>query len=204
MTVTASPWDAGKYSDLALVQMFKDGNQLAFTALTDRYFSLIRAITSKYIISGLESEDLTQEGLLGFLCAVNSYREDKGASFRTYAGLCVNRRIISLLNRSGTNKSKPLNDYISLDDSDVAQGILDEVMNPEVVVIAKESLDTLNKDISDCLSDTEQRVLEYYLAGKSYAEISKTLSINEKSVDNALQRARSKLKKHIGKDNMPI
>ncbi len=190
-------------SDIKLIELFRQGNELAFTALTDKYLTLIRSITSKYNISGLEPEDLTQEGMVGLLCAANTFQADKGATFKTYAALCINRRIISLLSRSTGNKSKPLNDYISLYDDDVSQNMLDEGVNPESLVISRESLSNLYSNISDWLSASELRVLRLYLAGKSYEQIAGELSVNTKSVDNALQRIRRKLKKHI-KQNMPL
>lgn len=190
-------------SDIKLIEMFRQGNEPAFTALTDKYLTLIRSITSKYNISGLDPEDLTQEGMVGLFCAANTFQADKGASFKNYAALCINRRIISLLSRSTGNKSKPLNDYISLYDDDLSQNMLDEGVNPESLVISRESLSNLRSNISDWLSASELRVLRLYLAGKSYEQISEELSVNTKSVDNALQRIRRKLKKHI-KQNMPL
>lgn len=202
MTDTVSIGNADTFSDIKLVELFNRGNENAFTALTDRYLKLIRSITSKYNISGLEPEDLTQEGLLGLLCATKSYKANMGTSFKTYAGLCINRRIISLLARSDGNKSKPLNDYISLYDEGVEQSILNEGINPEELFISKEGFLSLNKRISDCLSKTEKNVLDLYLAGESYNRIAQVLAISSKSVDNALQRIRKKLKKHISQ-NMP-
>lgn len=200
MTNSAYFSDTGGLSDLVLIEMFRSGNELAFTALTERYAALIRSITSKYNISGLESEDLTQEGLLGLLSAANTYRHDGGASFKTYAGLCINRNIISLLRCCGSSKGKPLNDYISLYDDGVEQSMLDNQENPENLVISKEEqreLQDLNERMCEHLSKTEVRVLDLYLAGKSYRQIADSLSVTEKSVDNALQRVRRKLKIHI-------
>lgn len=88
--------EAFEYSDIQLVELYNSGNENAFTVLTDRYLKVIRSITSKYNISGLECDDLIQEGLLGLLCAVKSYRPDGGASFKTYVGVCVKRRILTL------------------------------------------------------------------------------------------------------------
>ncbi len=184
-------------SDARLVELYNSGNSGAFTVLTDRYLKLIRSITSKYKISGLEFEDLTQEGLLGLLSAVKTYNAQKGATFKTYAGLCINRRIITLLERSGNNKSKALNDYISLYDKDIDDIMPEEGVNPEENFIGKESLQSLKKTISECLSEKEKQVLELYLAGESYANIADKLKMSQKSVDNALQRIRRKLRKHI-------
>ena len=189
--------DACNCSDIRLVESYNSGNSGAFTVLTDRYLKLIRSITLKYKISGLESEDLTQEGLLGLLSAVKTYNSEKGASFKTYAGICINRRIITLLERSGNNKSKALNDYVSLYDTEIEESVLEKGVNPEENFIGKESLMSLKKSISECLSDKEKRVLDLYLAGESYDNIASGLEISQKAVDNALQRIRRKLKNHI-------
>lgn len=189
-------------SDIQLVELYNGGNANAFTVLTDRYFKLIRSITSKYNISGLEPDDLTQEGLLGLLCAVKSYKEDKGASFKTYAAVCINRRIITLLERSGNNKSKALNNYVSLDDEEAVRLIDGDRADPEEMFIDKESLTNLKKSISDWLSEKEKRVLDLYIAGESYGKIAGELRISAKSVDNTLQRIRRKLRKNIS--NIPF
>ena len=65
------------------------------------------------------------------------------------------------------------------------------------LLIKKESLQSLKKTISKCLSEKEKQVLELYLAGESYANIADKLKMSQKSVDNALQRIRRKLRKHI-------
>lgn len=193
----SSACNACNCSDTRLVELYNSGSPEAFTVLTNRYFKLIRSITSKYKISGLEFEDLTQEGLLGLLSAVKTYNAQKGATFKTYAGLCINRRIITLLERSGNNKSKALNDYISLYDKDIDDIMPEEGVNPEENFIGKESLQSLKKTISECLSEKEKQVLDLYLAGESYANIADKLKMPQKSVDNALQRIRRKLRKHI-------
>lgn len=181
--------------DDALVRLYANGNDSAFTVLTDRYIGLIRSITSKYRVSGLESDDLTQEGLLGFLCAVKTFRPEGGASFRTYASLCINRRIISLLKRSATAKSKALSDYVSIDDE--AYEAVSVGVDPQDEYIGKESLELIRSAITRLLSEKEQKVLGLYLAGESYADISEKLDMNRKSVDNAMQRIRRKLRDHI-------
>lgn len=193
---------ACNYSDTRLVELYNSGNSGVFTVLTDRYSKLIRSVTSKYKISGLESEDLTQEGLLGLLSAVKTYKADQGTSFKTYAGICINRRIITLLKRSDNNKSKALNDYVSLYDENIEESVSEEGVNPEENFIGKESLMSLKRSISECLSKRENRVLDLYLAGESYSYIANELSISSKAVDNALQRIRRKLRRHIS--NMPL
>ena len=182
-------------SDAELVKLYSNGSDSAFTVLTDRYIGLIRSITSRYRVAGLEPEDLTQEGLMGLLCAVKSFKEDGGASFRTYASLCINRRLVSLLKRSESGRSKALNDYVSIDDEGCEAMSAGE--SPEDMYIGKESLSSLISAVTKLLSQKERQVFGLYLAGESYAEISRTLGMNAKAVDNAMQRIRRKLRDHI-------
>ena len=204
MTAEVSYDNAGSLSDEVLTALFNGGNQTAFAVLADRYLWLIRAITSKYNISGLDAEDLTQEGLLGLLCAVKTYRADKGAQFRTYASLCVNRRIIALLEHSKTNKSKTMDNYVPIGDSgeDLSALIEEKALDPEELYIAKENLTNLRRRIAECLSKREKSVFDLYIAGESYSSIGESLDMSAKSVDNALQRIRRKLKKQFS--DIPI
>lgn len=182
-------------SDAELVQLFVSGSDSAFTVLTNRYIGLIRSITLKYRVSGLGADDLTQEGLMGLLCAAKTFRSDGGASFMTYASVCINRRLISLLKRSGNDRSKALNDYISIEDEPYR--MMSGGVDPEEMFIDKESLESLNAAVTELLSKKEQKVLSLYLAGESYAEISQALGMNKKAVDNAMQRIRRKLRDYI-------
>jgi RNA polymerase sporulation-specific sigma factor len=67
--------------------------------------------------------------------------------------------------------------------------------NPEVIVLGRESEDDLFATIRTALSAYEQEVLNLYLQGMDYHRIAKELGRPEKSVDNALQRIRTKLQK---------
>ena len=187
--------DGSALSDAELIELYLGGSSTAFTVLVNRYIGLIRYITSKYKVSGLDPDDLVQEGLLGFMSAAKDFRSDGGAQFRNYAVLCINRRLISLLKRSGNNRSKALNDYVSIYDKsfDTVSGGVE----PEDEYIGKESLDILGTALTEILSQTEQNVLRLYLAGESYSEIAQALDINRKSVDNAMQRIRRKLRDYI-------
>ena len=82
------------YPDQQLAALVRDGDPDAFLELTSRYMTLIRAKAAPFHGTMLEADDLCQEGLLGLLDAVRSFREDGGASFRTYAGTCITNRII--------------------------------------------------------------------------------------------------------------
>ncbi|HBH92822.1 MAG TPA: RNA polymerase subunit sigma-70, partial [Bacteroides sp.] len=46
-----------------------------------------------------------------------------------------------------------------------------------------------------CLSEYEKQVLDLYIDGNDYVAIARLLNKQPKSVDNALQRIRSKIRK---------
>ncbi len=75
--------------------------------LIDRYRGFVRMKASAYFLAGGESEDLIQEGLIGFFKAVRDYRVDREASFRSFAELCVTRQIITAIKTAARNKHTP-------------------------------------------------------------------------------------------------
>ena len=69
--------------------------------------------------------------------------------------------------------------------------------NPEEIMIDREDLAAVEEKIGEVLSDLEWKVLELYLQGKSYQEIAEILGRQIKSIDNALQRVKTKLEMYI-------
>lgn len=181
-------------SDAELVKLAKNSDEGAFRELVVRYLYLIRSVAAEYKKSGLEPDDLIQEGLLGLLSAVNSYDETKGSAFKSYAGVCVKNKIVSAVRTALSDKNKILNDSILLDyEAELSANHLSE---PEAVIISQEAEEGLYTAIEQNLTELEKKVLSLYLLGYSYAEISAEFGINEKACDNAMQRVRKKLKKH--------
>jgi len=199
---TVSADDKKGISDTELINSFKAGDEHAFSLLAERYFWLIRTITSKYRITGFDRDDLIQEGMVGLFSAVKAYDENREASFKTFASLCISHRIIKLLERSDNAKSSG-NIFISLDDSSVNaekliadfSAVSDNDTDPEEMYICKENISTLKKRIKEKLSRRENQVFDLYVSGESYSDIAKSLDITVKSVDNAIQRIRKKINK---------
>ena len=68
--------------------------------------------------------------------------------------------------------------------------------NPEAIVIAKEDQKKMEERLDLILSPLERNALFYYLSGCNYDEIGRHLNTTAKTVDNALQRVRRKLKQN--------
>lgn len=188
-------------SDDEIIARISKKDDDAIEYMMKKYGSIVkREVRTVYII-GAETEDLMQEGMIGLFKAVRDFEADKGATFSTFATLCIRRQIKTAISNSNRKKHIPLNTYISIytENEDYGYEIEDnlenenQVSNPEDMVIAREQSRALNEMIEKSLSSFEKKVLKYYLSGLSYQEIAQRLDKSDKSVDNALQRIRRKL-----------
>lgn len=169
--------------DADLLLAAKNGDSQAFTELAVKYEPLIRAAAEKYCrLCGESVDDLHQEALLAFYRAVTTYDTDKkGITFGLYAKICVNNRMISILRRAGAENRRKAAASLMKNSARTTDRYFP-------------ALDGVSEMMDRLLTKYEKKVLVMYLEGKSYKDIALTLGRNEKSVDNALFRARSKLR----------
>ena len=73
-------------------------------------------------------------------------------------------------------------------------------LDPADIMIGKESAGVLRKKISESLSKMENQVLDMFLEGKDYREIAELTGREPKSIDNALQRIRQKVKALLNRE----
>jgi RNA polymerase sporulation-specific sigma factor len=195
-------------SDLALVNAYRRGVSGAMDALMLRYHQFVRLKASSYFLAGGDSDDLVQEGMVGLFKAVRDYREDRQASFRSFAELCITRQIITAIKTATRQKHHPLNGYVSFshtpgdsgDDSDCSLADIlpgSSVHDPVNQVISSEEVESLKTCLTRLLSSLESRVLRLYLQGLSYEKIARQLDCDCKAVDNALQRIKRKVDLHL-------
>ncbi len=192
-------------NDEELIMMLREGEQAVTDYLMNKYKNLVRSRAKSMYILGADTEDLIQEGMIGLFKAIRDYDFGRDASFYTFANLCVTRQIYTAVEASGRKKHMPLNTYVSFY-SEVKQekdgkklelsGMLEsEEKNPEENIIDRENVEYIEQIIQSQLSNLERRVLDLHITDMAIAEISKILGIDEKSADNALQRAKSKIRK---------
>ena len=71
----------------------KSGNQDATEWIVNRYKEFIKMRSHTFYLAGADQEDVMQEGMLGLYKAILGFEDDKGASFKTFAELCINRQL---------------------------------------------------------------------------------------------------------------
>jgi RNA polymerase sporulation-specific sigma factor len=182
----------GALSDEALAAAVQRGDKNALSVLIARYRPAAEKAASRLRSVSLETDDFVQEAMLALLSAAYTYAPDKNASYKTYAAVCVKNRLRSVLRAEAAAKNAPLNTYLSLDELSLADGT-----DLEAQLISAEETKALEASLDRVLSALEKQVLLCRLEGLRYADISARLHITEKSIDNALQRVRVKLKKFI-------
>ncbi len=187
-------------SDENTVTLAQAGNSQAMEQIIARYKPLVQSTSSKFYMNGLDNDDIIQEGMIGLYRAIIDYKPGKSA-FKTFAVLCITRRIISVLKATKRQKHIPLNSSLSLDNElyQNSDNFLIDLIedthkkNPESIIISEENLKQYKKIISNTLSALEYKVFTYHLHGHSYSDIAKIINKDIKSVDNAIQRIKKKL-----------
>lgn len=186
-----STYSYNSLDDNTLARLSKNGDDNAFNELVMRYLNTINFIARKYSAEGYEQNDFVQEGLLALLYACRTFDENGSSGFKNYMSVVVERRFISIIRKSSTQKAVPKSALVQLDD--LGDTLEDLSQTPEELLMCREHLKMVLDKLKNMLSKTEFEVVMLYGNGLGYKEIAKKLSISEKSADNALQRARRKI-----------
>ena len=195
-----------RMTDEQLLCDYKNGNQEIMDYLMVKYKSMVRKKARAMYLLGGENEDLIQEGMIGLIKAVRDFDVTQKTSFSSFAELCVSRQMYSAIEASNRKKHLPLNSYVSLyeDSEQVGEGrslpLIDTIESskendPEVLYFGKEYTEAFAEQLKELLSPLENHVLYLHLMGTDYRTIAELLGKSPKSVDNALQRIKTKAHK---------
>ncbi|WP_432649439.1 sigma-70 family RNA polymerase sigma factor [Huintestinicola sp.] len=177
-------------SDEELVMLCRE-NKLCvscYSELVYRYFPLVKSKAAAICPDPSAYDDFIQEGMLGLLSAVRSFKDDKSSKFSSYAYTCV-------VNRMKTAAAKLRGQQFAEDNSDSEEPA--SSLTPESIIIQRE----IFKELENTLSPMEKRCFLLHLSGLSFEEIGARLGISERSAKNAESRAGAKLRgKLVGND----
>lgn len=201
-------------TDEELIELSRGGDFAATEFLMEKYKGLVRSKARLFRLPDGDADDLIQEGMLGLFKALRDYDAGKNASFATFASLCIARQLGTAVEAAGRKKHQPLNTAVSYDTPVPEEGeistrsakgtgststylelLASEDADPETAYISKESRRHLEENIQGALSPLEREVLDLYLADLNYVQIAEKLGRDPKSMDNALQRIKAKVRK---------
>ena len=195
-----------KYSYMAdekIIELIRNGDKEAMDYMLDKYKNVVRIKARAMFLIGGENDDLIQEGMIGLYKAIRDYEMDKEASFASFASMCISRQIYTAVNASNRKKHTPLNSYVSFSGLEEEESIHSVAgqgeRSPEELLIDKENVSMIEYCLERDLSKFELEVLRMYIEGAGYIEIAERMDKKPKSIDNALQRIRSKVNNIITK-----
>ena len=186
-------------SDETLMEEIRKGSRDCMDILIERYKGQVRKEARTLYLIGGDSDDLIQEGMLGLFKAIRDYQPEKEVPFGTFAKLCISRQLYKAIQAAARQKHTPLNTYVELNEQLDAQEDSPQGKSPEDLLIDRESAEGLQERMEALLSPMEKSILQAYLNGDNYIRIAERMGKSPKSVDNALQRIRRKLKKFLAR-----
>lgn len=196
-------------NDSELIALLPEDEENIKNIIYEKYGYLINVIIKKYInvikMFQIDEVEVMCEAAYGFSDGINSYKDEKNASFKTFLSLCIERRVCKCISKYTTQKAQILiKDTLSLEYSkDDNKSTLMEMLSDESKhdpLNNLTSLETYNEIINiakDKLSDFEYKVFTYMLNENSYQEIAKALKKTPKQIDNTIQRIKNKLRKEL-------
>ncbi len=146
-----------------------------------RYFGFIKKKASQLCGSVSSYDDFVQEGLLGLINAVKGFDPNKGTDFSSFAAACIVNRIKNAAAKQNRTLERE-------DNSDNKEA--EDRLTPESIIIERE----FYSEICSVLSPLEYKIFRLFITGLTYSEIAQRTGITPKAADNAVQRARKKLR----------
>lgn len=195
--------DFNTMAENVILNLAKSGDESAINFIMDKYNNIVNMKASRFFAIGIEKEDIIQEGMIGLYKAIQSFDGNKQNSFKSFANMCIERQLITVVKSANRQKNLPLNSAFSLNSPIYEDGDLDAidildinlVEDPLDTIANKEYFNQMETKIDENLSDFEKKVLKHYKQGKSYNDIAKEMDTKVKSIDTALQRIKKKATK---------
>lgn len=197
-------------TDEELIQLLRDGDfrekDILMDFLLEKYKGRVRQKAKTLYLIGGDGEDLIQEGMIGLFKALRDYDFNQETPFRGFADVCISRQMYTAIDASRRKKHSPLNSYISIYGSSNEENQTIEVYDqgswmedPQRLYIEHEDMEGLIREIKVILSPLELQVLELHLQGMDYKSIAIHLNKPDKTIDNALQRIKTKVNRLYNK-----
>ena len=179
-------------NNIELILQARLGSSDAFERLCEQYKMLIDSMSRKYFgMCATEYsafDDFLQEANVAFYNAIVKYDiETQRVTFGAFAKVCIRNKLISCVRRQNSKKRHKGEEVAGTENNWSLQDTVVQRELGEKLISAAES----------ALSSYEKRIFTFYLEGRRAKEISSVLGKSEKSINNAIYRIRSKLKRTV-------
>lgn len=203
------PLDPEREKEL-LEEMYK-GSKEAKEELAKHNMRLVVHIVKKYS-NFHDNDELISVGSIGLVKALNSYSQDKGTQFATYAARCIENEILMTLRANKKNmNNKSLYEPISFDKEGNEVTLIDLIGQDEESVIGivenKFATQKLMEIIKTQLTDREYQIIamRYGLEGQeplTQKQVAKKFDISRSYVSRIETKVLAKLKAYLTKEKL--
>lgn len=181
-----------------LLYMYHFRDEYAERELIRKYGGYVAMIARNMLISYPDlmtyEEDFIQEGMISLVKAIDCYREDMNACFKTFATIVVRRRISNLITKYLRSADMLSQQTVSLDSENnfcVPENTrrLDE---PEYRTRYHEAVENLNRSVSQ-LNVREERIFREIVSDTPYKTAADKLGYSLKSYTARVSQVRRKI-----------
>ncbi len=178
------------------VRNAQSGDRASTEKLIEYYKNYVFQMEKRYFIPGGDREDLFQEGFIGLYQAIKNYRHDSPLSFEDYVSLSVRNSVIRAVRSATQKKQMVLTNARSIFEKSV-MSIRTRQFCPEEITFCTFAAERVKNIVRSNLSRRESQILTLKVNGFTAEEIAKQINTDKKTVDNALYRARNKIRHHM-------
>ena len=164
-----------------------------------KHEKLIRYLANKYVTSGVELDDLMQEGRIALLACLETFEGRNGAELWTYAKDFVRSAMLKFLTREIAEAARPTG-AAGEDDRTMSQ-IEDSTPNAEADILQLEIdiSDTtrlaLARQAFEALLEREREIIRLHLEqGESFRRIAGLLGLSKSDADRSYRSALERLR----------
>ena len=156
-----------------------------------------KRVARRYYAPGLELQDLEQEARIAVWRAQRDFNPSRGP-WEPFAALAAERGVVSAVRAATRHKHAFVSHAVSLDEPimDGGDTLAEHLAAPTDIASEYESRERVRGLLAG-LSALEAEVVRHRIAGQDFATIAAELGVDEKSVDNALQRVRLKAQRSV-------
>lgn len=183
----------------SIISAAQQGDTDAIEYLLKKYKRIVLSCVESYYLPWAEKEDLIQEGMIALYGAIKGF--NYRYPFPSFAKTCVIRKLYSVIRLQNGLKHKLLTNAVCLNKPVYDNGnrtLFDTIpgknADPCDLISEIDERKWIVNQARKNLTEMEKQVLKLYLNGLSYRDIADTLNLKPKTVDNALQRAKRKLR----------
>ena len=160
----------------------------------DKYLNLVRKIAHSFKSTGLEFDDLVQEGLIGLYEAHKKFDEKRGATFITFATHCIKNRILAYIKQEQKHSAAEISDFNFVERISDQQEIT-KISHPQCNVDTQNPQNHPSLNFPENMPILEKQIIAlYFIEKKTLYQISEILEISREKARQLKNKAMRRYK----------